>query len=67
MSIFDTIKQAKALLDEVEKLQSGPVTVEISAPIHITIKASDGSVVLDTTVQVNEQYPPATVAAPPSS
>jgi len=53
MKLVADIKAIMAILGDVEALGAGPISIEISAPVRVTITASDGKVVLDTTVAIN--------------
>jgi hypothetical protein len=53
VSIVADIAAIKQLIDDATAIESGPVEVKISAPVHITITASNGKTILDTTVNVN--------------
>ena len=58
MKLVADIKAIMAVLDDAEALAAGPISIEISAPVRVTITASDGKVVLDTTISVNQQETP---------
>ena len=53
MSIFADLRELISVLQDVDSLEKGPVQIDISAPVKITITAADGKVILDTTVNIN--------------
>jgi len=55
MKLVADIKAIMQILNDVEALGAGPISIEISAPVRVTITASDGKVVLDTVLAVNTQ------------
>lgn len=53
MKILADLSALKKILDDVSAIASGPVKIEISAPVKLTITAADGTVILDTTLQID--------------
>lgn len=52
MKIVADLSALRKFLEEAEAVEVGPVTVEVSAPVHLVITAG-GKVLLDTTLNVN--------------
>jgi hypothetical protein len=53
MKIVAYIEAFKKFLDDISEIDKGPVTIELSGPIHLKVTASDGTVLLDTILQID--------------
>jgi len=53
VKILADLSALQKILSDVSAVTSGPVKIEISAPVKITVTAADGTVILDTTQQVD--------------
>jgi hypothetical protein len=53
MGLIVDLKELKTVLEDMEALTSGPIKIEVSAPIRIVITAANGKQVLDATIMLN--------------
>lgn len=57
MGILADLKAIGGVLSDLEAIESGPVTINVSGPIRIIVVAHNGKLILDTTIEINTNVP----------